>query len=160
MSSLDNIPMQQIDTPRILITDSDPNCRDSYAEILAQRSPEITTTAAGEEALELISGGTFDVVVSDLELSDMAGMEFLQKAHALQGDLSVIMMAAFGSVEDAVEAMRLGAADFLSKPFSEEQLLVAVDNIFDVTGRRATSFTKDFVPLAGRNFSASIRASF
>lgn len=120
--------MHQIDTPRILITDPDPNCRESYARILAQRSPDITTVAAGEEALELISTGAVDLVVSDLELSDMAGMEFLQKAHTLQDDLSVIMMAAFGSVEDAVEAMRLGASDFLSKPFSEEQLLIAVDN--------------------------------
>jgi len=58
----------------------------------------------------------------------MPGMDFLQQAHALQENLSVIMTAAFGSVEDAVEAMRLGAADFLAKPCSEEQLLIAVDN--------------------------------
>jgi DNA-binding NtrC family response regulator len=128
MSTLDNIPMHKIDTPRILITDPDPTCRESYAEMLAQCSHDITTVAAGETALELISDGSFDVVISDLELSDMEGMEFLRKAHAVQEDLSVIMMAAFGSVEDAVEAMRLGASDFLSKPFSNEQLKVAVDN--------------------------------
>lgn len=128
MSCWDTIPMQQIDTPRILITEPDPNYRESYASILAELSQDITVVAAGGEALELISDSVFDVVISDLELTDMAGMEFLRKAHAVQEDLSVIMMAAFGSVEDAVEAMRLGASDFLTKPFSNEQLRVAVDN--------------------------------
>ena len=119
--------MKSIDIPRVLVVDPDADNRELCREYLQEHGTKVWATASGEGALEHLESGSFDVVLAELELPDMAGLELLEKALSAREDLEVIMMAAFGSVEDAVEAMRLGATDFLSKPFSAEQLCLAID---------------------------------
>ena len=119
--------MKPIDIPKILVVDQDSDHRERCRDHLQEHGAEVWASESGEAALAQLESDAFDVVLSELQLPDMAGLELLEQALSSQENLAVIMMAAFGSVEDAVEAMRLGATDFLSKPFSEEQLCLSID---------------------------------
>jgi two-component system response regulator AtoC len=119
--------MTESSNPRVLIVDPDASIRQTVENLLVGTGCSIETATRGEEALAILVDTEIDLVVTELRLPDVDGVEVLKRAQHTQKDLPVIMMTAFGSVEDAVSAMREGAADFLSKPFSDDQLLLAVD---------------------------------
>ena len=119
--------MQERRTSRILIVDPDSGMRDHLQRLLSQQGWEIEVAPNGQQAQELLAATDFDLVITELRLPDLEGLAFLAHAQRTQEDLPVIMMTAFGSVEDAVSAMREGAADFLSKPFTEDQVRLAAD---------------------------------
>src|SRR3954462_12972446 len=119
---------------KILLVDDDPASLESTRKILEHSGFEVTTATDGEAALALIrpqpgrSQAPFDVVVSDVRMPRLGGLEFL-RAMSLCGETNpVILMTAFGRVEDAVWAMKLGAVDFLTKPFKRQALLSSVEN--------------------------------
>lgn len=112
---------------RILVVDPDEDSLDLYQHLLDPELAEVIAVATTREALEQLDDEDYDVVIAALEQEDMDGLSFLNTAQRIHEDLAVIMVTAFGSVQDAVAAMRLGAADFLTKPFSPEQLSLAVD---------------------------------
>lgn len=118
--------------PRILLVDDDPNSLESTRKILELSQYEVVTAADGQSALELIrptlkTAHGFDLVVTDVRMPRLGGLEFL-RAISLCGDsVPVILMTAFGRVQDAVWAMKLGAVDFLTKPFKRQQLLTSVE---------------------------------
>jgi DNA-binding NtrC family response regulator len=108
---------------RILIVDDEKIKRVTLADDLAGQGHEVVTAADGEEALRLLEGRSFDVVVTDLKMPKIDGLELL--ARIKQGpaaDMEVIMMTAYGSIPVAVEAVKLGAFDFLTKPFRNEDI--------------------------------------
>ena len=118
---------------RILIADADRGTQETLRRIFAPRGHEITSLSEGAEALDHLQEAEADLVLADLELPGLNGLELLRRTKALRPHLGVILLAAFGSVEDAVQAMQEGAADFLSKPFSEEQVQLAVERALEKT---------------------------
>jgi two-component system, NtrC family, response regulator PilR len=108
---------------RILVVDDEKIKRVTLADDLATQGHEVVAAADGEAAWELLQAGRFDVVVTDLKMPRLDGIELLKRIK--QGplaELSVVMMTAYGSIPVAVEAMRLGAFDFVTKPFRNEDI--------------------------------------
>ncbi|HUS66410.1 MAG TPA: sigma-54 dependent transcriptional regulator [Kofleriaceae bacterium] len=112
--------------PHILIVDDEPNmCRS--LSILLGDGREIETARTGEEALTKLDDDT-DVVVCDLSMPGIDGIEVLRRARARGSEARVILMTAYSTVQSAVEAMRLGAHEYLIKPFTDEEITEAVDS--------------------------------
>jgi len=88
---------------------------------------QVTTTNNPMEAAELLSEGQFDLVLTDLKMPGMDGMELLELAKKHDEDALILMITAFGSMESAEEAMAKGAFDYIAKPFRKEQILLAID---------------------------------
>jgi DNA-binding NtrC family response regulator len=108
---------------KILIVDDEKIKRVTLADDLATQGHEVVTAADGEEAIERLADGPFDVVVTDLKMPKIDGLELLKRIkQGPQPDMEVIMMTAYGSIPVAVEAVKLGAFDFLTKPFRNEDL--------------------------------------
>jgi len=108
---------------RILIVDDEKIKRITLADDLSAEGHEVVTAADGEEAWTQLQTAQFDVVVSDLKMPRLDGIELLKRIkQGRMADMAVIMMTAYGSIPVAVEAMRLGAFDFVTKPFRNEEL--------------------------------------
>ena len=88
---------------------------------------QVTTTNTPMEVAELLSKEQFDLIITDLKMPGMDGMELLELAKKYDKDVLVLMVTAFGSLESAEEAVSKGAFDYISKPFRKEQLLLAID---------------------------------
>jgi DNA-binding NtrC family response regulator len=112
---------------RILIVDDEPEMVESTARLLALTGNRCTTATAAEAALGLLESERPDVLLSDLKMPGIDGLDLMRRAHRIDPDLPVIVITAFASIESAVAAVKEGAFDYLSKPFSAEQLRVAVD---------------------------------
>src|SRR3990167_499785 len=113
----------------ILIVDDEKIKRMTLKEDLEDAGYDASTVSSGQEALELLKKEFFDVVVTDLRMQQMDGIELLKKVKADYPDSYVIMMTAYATVETAVEAMKLGAYDYITKPFSSDELLLILDRI-------------------------------
>ena len=113
--------------PRVLIVDDEPNLRESLREYLALEGFFCALAEDGPAALHALSRDVFDAVVLDLRLPGMDGLAVLEAIRAQGPSLPVIMMSAHGQIPDAVEAIRLGAVDFLVKPFNPEELSVRLE---------------------------------
>src|SRR5687767_12324306 len=111
---------------RILVIDDDDAVRDSTERILRMAGHTVRSASNGEEGLTLASGRGFDVVLSDMRMPGMSGLDVLRKLRDRQVDSVFIIMTGFGTVDTAVEAMQLGAVDFVQKPFFRDELLMRV----------------------------------
>ncbi len=111
---------------KILVVDDDDVVRDSCFRILQQPGQVIKTVDNGAKGLEILEREHFDVVILDLKMPGMSGMEILTKLSEEHQDVVVIIMTGYATVDSAVEAMKLGAFDFISKPFSPDCLRLAV----------------------------------
>lgn len=116
---------------RILVVDDEKIKRVTLADDLATQGHEVVTAADGEEAVEQLSSAPFDVLVTDMKMPKRDGLELLKwvKQGPLAGEVEVIMMTAYGSIPVAVEAVKLGAFDFLTKPFRNEDLFPLIARI-------------------------------
>jgi DNA-binding response OmpR family regulator len=110
----------------ILIVDDDEDLRDSMTEVLAGAGMAVTQATRGEEALGLLEHGQFDLILLDLVMPGLPGLEVLRRIREKLPRVPVLMITAFASVENAVEAMRQGASDYVTKPFRVDGLLAAV----------------------------------
>ena len=110
----------------ILIVDDEKNIRLTLAQSLEPLGLEIETAVNGEEALERVRSRDFGLLLLDLRLPGMDGMEVLRRVHELRPDIRVVVLTAYGTVESAVKAMRLGAVDFIQKPFAPREIREAV----------------------------------
>jgi two-component system response regulator AtoC len=110
----------------ILVADDEVNLRKLLAAQLTQDGYEAHTVADGREAVAALKEQHFDAVITDLRMPHMDGMAFLRHVQEHYGDLPVIMLTAHGTVETAVDAMRLGAFDFLSKPFDRAEMQAVI----------------------------------
>src|SRR5262245_40562340 len=102
---------------RILVVDDEKAMLLALRGLLAKEGYAVETAGSGEEALRRLDTGSFHVVVTDLSMTGIGGMEVLAAARRLDPDCAVIMITAHGSEKIAVEAMKQGAADYLPKPF-------------------------------------------
>src|SRR2546426_10469018 len=108
--------------PSILIVEDESKMRRLLELNLSEEGHTIDAFADAEGALNHLRQETVDLVVTDLKLPGMSGLEFLQELKRIDATLPVILMTAFGTVETAVEAMKAGASDYVLKPFSMEEL--------------------------------------
>ena len=114
---------------RILVVDDDPVVQRSCRRIL-EPAHEVSQALTGQEALSLLAQGRFDLALVDLKLPDLSGMDILRQQPNLFPDTLVVMITGFSTVSCAVEAIKLGAFDYLPKPFSPEELELAVEKAF------------------------------
>jgi two-component system, NtrC family, response regulator AtoC len=112
--------------PSVLLVDDEPLIRVAVGDSLTEVGLDVSTVATGTEALAAIAGRQFDVAVLDLRLPDMSGIDVLRRLRELEHATDVIMITAHGSIPTAVEAMKLGARDFLTKPFETAHLLEVI----------------------------------
>jgi DNA-binding NtrC family response regulator len=115
---------------RILVVDDEKIKRITLADDLAAQGYEVVAAADGEEAFRQLGAGRFDVVVTDLKMPKLDGIELLKRIkHGPLADVEVIMMTAYGSIPVAVEAVKLGAFDFITKPFRNEDIFPLLSRI-------------------------------
>lgn len=120
----------------ILVVEDEDVVRELLISLLSNEGYAVSAVSAGEDALKALERELYDVVLLDLNLPGMHGMNVLAAAPALQTDAQFIVTTAYGSVDAAVEAMKLGAFDFVSKPFRTEELLLTVDRALHDTALR------------------------
>jgi two-component system, NtrC family, nitrogen regulation response regulator NtrX len=112
----------------ILVVDDEAGVRSSLAGILGDEGYQISTVDSGEAALEILEARRFDLVLLDVWLPKMDGVETLARVRTLDPDLPVVVISGHGSIETAVKAVRMGAQDFVEKPLSLEKTLLVVKN--------------------------------
>jgi len=115
----------------VLIVDDERNIRLTLSQCLESMEFEIDTAENGEEVLAKLKERDFDIVLLDLRMPGMDGMEVLRKIHELRPDISVVVITAHGTIDAAIEATRLGAADFIQKPFVPQEVRELVLRVMD-----------------------------
>src|ERR1700752_2164272 len=115
----------------LLVADGDPGLRESLERTLTREGYRVVVASDGHAALERLQGGGIDLVLTDLKMPGLTGIELLHAAKAIAPDVDVILLTAFGTIEEAVRAMKEGAYDFLTKPFRREQLIKLIDKALE-----------------------------
>jgi DNA-binding NtrC family response regulator len=118
--------MTSADHARILVVDDEINICRSVEKILSKVGIRVRSALNGEEALSLLAAEAFDAVLTDLKMSRLGGMEVLRRAKELNPRMPVIVMTGYSSVSSAVEVMKLGAVDYLPKPFTPDEIRAVV----------------------------------
>jgi two-component system response regulator PilR (NtrC family) len=144
---------------RILVADDERSLRELLAIVLRREGHEVLLAESGEVALTALKRGPLDLLISDIKMPDMSGVEVLRAAKATDASLPAIMMTAYASTETAVEAMRLGACDYLIKPFDVDELKLKVREKLDarqlrqenVLLKRVLHKSHDFAGIIGRS---------
>jgi len=115
----------------ILIIDDEKAIRKTLTEILSFEGYKIDEASDGEEGLKTFKDKTYDVVLCDIKMPKLDGIEFLQKAGEINPDIPIIMISGHGNIETAVEAVKKGAYDYISKPPDLNRLLITIRNAMD-----------------------------
>ncbi len=116
----------------ILVVDDDPDTQELLREVLRDEGYKVVTSGSGEEALEIGERENFEVIISDIKLgSDLSGLDLLRAYKAIQPESEVILITAFGSMETAIEAVKAGAFDYISKPFKIDEVLLQVSRALE-----------------------------
>jgi len=121
---------------KILVIDDEPVICDGCRLVLNEKGHAVDTCSTGREGVQAVESGDYELLLLDLKLPDADGMELLQQFHEHTPRLAVIVMTGYSSVQNAVAAMKQGAADYLPKPFSDDQLVFAVEKA--VVAKRLT----------------------
>jgi heterodisulfide reductase subunit A len=125
-----DLSRQQRGQFRILVVDDEWVVRDSLKEWLVDEGFHVAMAESGEQALGMLDAEDFHLMLTDIKMPGMDGVELLQQAKTLHPDLTVVMMTAYATVETAVEAMKTGALDYLMKPFDPEKMIPMVVRIY------------------------------
>ena len=115
----------------ILIIDDEKAIRKTLSEILSYEGYKIDEASDGEEGLKRFSEKTYDVVLCDIKMPKLDGIEFLEKSREINSDVPVIMISGHGNIDTAVEAVKKGAFDYISKPPDLNRLLITLRNALD-----------------------------
>jgi DNA-binding NtrC family response regulator len=110
----------------VLVVDDKEMMRDSVGSTLQRAGFTVVTAPDGEAALDVVAKRRPDAVVTDLKMPGLGGLELLERVRQIDDDLPVVLMTAFGAVETAVQAIKLGAFDYITKPFEGDELIIAV----------------------------------
>ena len=116
----------------ILIVEDEKILRISLADALKDEGYTVLASTNGKEALAAIEQGIFSVIITDIRLPDISGMEILRKSMEIAAAVPVVMMTGYGNIKDAVESMRIGAFDYITKPFDLEEMFVTVSKALEV----------------------------
>lgn len=113
----------------ILIVDDEPLIQELLSEVLEKEGYQVTSVSNGYQALKKIHQGYFDVVITDVRMPKIDGITLLKKIKELSPATSVIVITAYGSIDDAVKAMKMGASDYLTKPIIPDQIKITIQKI-------------------------------
>jgi DNA-binding NtrC family response regulator len=116
---------------RILVVDDEEIIRNSISFILRKEGYSVTEAANGREAYDMVLAESFDIIVTDLEMPEMKGIELLERVVQISPQLMVIIITAYGSLETAIAALRKGASDYILKPIEFDELLVKIRRLLD-----------------------------
>jgi len=111
---------------RILVVDDEESIREFFQIMLKREGYDVLTASNGREALEILKSKPADLVISDIQMPEMSGMELLQAAKEADPEQLFVMITAFGSTDTAVEAMKLGAYDYVQKPFKIDEVKIVI----------------------------------
>jgi two-component system response regulator PilR (NtrC family) len=146
---------------RILVADDERSIRELLAIVLRRDGYEVILAENGRTALNVLESEPIDLLISDIKMPDMSGVEVLRAAKQVDQDILGIMITAFASTESAVEALRMGAYDYVSKPFDVDELKIIVRNALErrqlrqenVLLKRALQSSHQFSSIVGRSES-------
>jgi two-component system, NtrC family, response regulator HydG len=131
---------------KILLVDDEARMRETLAIILDGQGYEVEQASDGSSALEALERDIYDLLITDLRMDPISGIDLLRTIQGRGLSLSVIMITAFGTIESAVEAMKLGACDYLTKPFQRDEILIKVRSALEKQrlARRVEMLEKEF----------------
>ncbi|MEW5994158.1 MAG: response regulator, partial [Candidatus Zixiibacteriota bacterium] len=110
----------------LVIDDEDSMCR--FMEIMLSREGyQVETATSGKDGLTLLKTHDYDLVFADLNMPEMTGLDVLREARSFKGDQDLIVMTAYASVDTAIEAMKQGAVDYITKPFKVDEIKIAIE---------------------------------
>lgn len=112
--------------PKVLVVDDEPDICKAIRFLLEREGYSVTCAYSGEEAIETIKKDNFNAILTDLKMSGLDGLAVLKKSREISPVTPVIIMTAFGSCDSAAEAKKCGAADYLAKPFLNEEVKLAM----------------------------------
>ncbi len=119
--------MAESSAAKILVVDDDTDTQELLREVLSEEGYDVVTSGSGEEALRIGEQECFDIIISDMKLGpNLNGLDVLRAYKSIQPDSEVILITAFGSMETAIEAVKAGAFDYISKPFKIDEVLLQV----------------------------------
>lgn len=116
---------------KILIVDDEENARIGLEKLLEREGYQVNAVANGFEALDYLSRKSVDLVITDINMPEMNGLVFLRELNRTHPTVSVIMVTAYGGVESYLEAMNLGAFEYLNKPVKLDELRAVIGRIFN-----------------------------
>ena len=125
-----------METRKALVIDDEQIVLDSVSKILKDENFEVEVTLSGRQGLEQAIQKDYDIVLTDLRMPDIGGMRVLRDAKRTKPALPVVMITGYGSVKSAVQAMKLGAAEYLEKPFSPDALIRTVNSALHIAVTR------------------------
>ena len=117
----------------ILVVDDEERMRHLLSMMLSRKGHRVDQAGDGLEALEMVQSTPFDMIITDIKMPRMNGTELLEKIMKMDLPCPVVFITAFATVESAVEAMRKGAADYITKPFDEDRILLTVERTFNIS---------------------------
>jgi two-component system, response regulator, stage 0 sporulation protein F len=116
---------------RILVVDDEENARIALSKILAREGYEVASAGNGYEALNYLRGKEVELIITDINMPEMNGLTFLRELSRSHPDSNVIMVTAYGEVESYIEAMNLGAFEYINKPVKIDELKKIIRKIFN-----------------------------
>ena len=116
----------KIPEKRLLVIDDEENMQHMLSKVLGKTGYIVETASDGHEGLKMIQNTDFDFILCDIKMPNMSGMDFLKAAHDNIRTTTVIMMSAYGTIDTAIEAMKLGAYDYISKPFKTDEVYLTL----------------------------------
>ena len=124
--------MPDVIKPHILVIDDELSMLELLEIILTKEGYQVTCADSGKQAISLLQKGSYDLLLCDIKLGDINGIEVLKRAKEKNPESVVIMISAYSSAENAVEAMNEGAYDYVPKPFDNEELKHTIKNALDM----------------------------
>lgn len=118
--------------PRLLLVDDEERFRDTLAKRLKETGYDVEGVGSGMDAIDLLAAQKFDIVIMDIQMPGLSGIETLSEIRAKHIGVEVIMLTGHGDVSSAVEGMRLGAYDYLMKPYEYEYLVVKTQEAYKI----------------------------
>ncbi|MBW2406348.1 MAG: response regulator, partial [Deltaproteobacteria bacterium] len=112
---------------KILVIDDESVICDGCCQALSDSGALVNTCLSGSQGIESLLEGDYDLALLDMKLTDMNGMDILRRVKNEKPGIYIIVMTGYSSVQNAVEAMKLGAFDYISKPFTDDELLISVE---------------------------------
>jgi two-component system response regulator PilR (NtrC family) len=145
--------------PRILVVDDEPSMRDMLRIVLRRDGYDVVLAENGNQAIHILQQQPIDLLLSDIRMPDVSGVDVLRTAKTINRDIVAFMMTAFASTDTAVEAMRLGAVDYFTKPFSMDELRFKVRQHLEASRlkqenvllKRALNTSHSFSNIVGRS---------
>ena len=124
--------------PHILLMEDEPSVAKGLKMVMDEQGYQVDWAATGEAALDAFWSGRFDLLVADIRLPDIDGMEVIERVKDKEPDTPVVIITGYPSMSSAIKAVKIGATDYLRKPFTEEEFMTAVDGALKKEAQKIT----------------------